>query len=404
VVIPARGGSKGIPLKNLKPVAGRSLVARGVEAALYAPSVTDVVVSSDHPDIRTEALGHGAQAIDRPAELAGDTATSESAVLHAMDWYATTFGTDPDVVVLLQCTSPFIDPQDLDAAVRTVLDGEADVCFSVAENHNFLWTTDPEGGVRAVGHSADFRPRRQDREPQFRETGAFYAMRADGFRARGHRFFGRLKLHVVPEEHATEIDTLEDLELVIALAARRSNGDEHAEHERIDVDALVTDFDGVHTDDHALVGEDGREYVSVSRGDGMGVARLRRTGLRQLILSTETNSVVGARGRKLGVEVIQAVENKAVRLAEWIAEHGLDPRRVAYVGNDVNDLGAMAAVGWPIAVADARPEVRRAARLVLANRGGHGAVREVCERILASQTRPDAVPAPAATERKVRSA
>lgn len=410
VVIPARGGSKGIPLKNLKPVAGRSLVARAVEAALRAPSVTDVVVSTDHADIAVEARRHGARVVQRPPHLSGDEASSESAVLHAMD----AAPQEPDVVVLLQCTSPFIDPADLDEAVVAVLAGGADVCFSVAENHNFLWTRGADGRVHAVGHSADHRPRRQDREPQYRETGAFYAMRAEGFRAGGHRFFGRIDLHVVPADHATEIDSLDDLELVVALASRgaangAADGAEFAEgafedHELIDVDALVTDFDGVHTDDHALVAQDGTEYVSVSRGDGMGVARLRRTGIRQLILSTERNPVVGARGTKLGVEVMQGVDDKASRLASWMQTHGLDPRRVAYVGNDVNDLGAMAAVGWPIAVADARPEARRAARIVLANRGGHGAVREVCERILAAQPEPIAIPASAEAQRKGRSA
>ncbi|GER23009.1 transferase [Zafaria cholistanensis] len=386
VVIPARGGSKGIPLKNLRPVAGRSLVARAVDAALCAPSVTDVVVSTDHPGIRAEALRCGAQAVDRPAELSGDLATSESAVLHALDAHRTQAGEDPEVVVLLQCTSPFIDPADLDAAVTEVLAGGADVCFSVAESHAFLWTVGPDGRVAAVGHDAAHRPRRQDREPQYRETGAFYALRTEGFRRHGHRFFGQLRLHVVPPEHSVEIDSPEDLDLVTALAARREEAAPGGAG--IDVDALVTDFDGVHTDDAVLLSEDGTEHVRVHRGDGMGVARLRRAGVPLLILSTEKNPVVAARGRKLGVEVLQGIDDKASRLAEWISARGLDPERVAFLGNDVNDVGAMATVGWPLAVADARPEARAAARLVLSAKGGHGAVREACERILAAQPQP----------------
>jgi len=385
VVIPARGGSKGIPFKNLKPVAGRSLVARAVEAARGATRVTDVVVSTDSADIRFEAERFGARVIERPDELSGDTATSESAVLHALE---NTTGT-PAVTVLMQCTSPFIDPADLDAAIDKVLDGGADVAFSVAENHNFLWARNDAGAVTAVGHSADFRPRRQDREPQYRETGAFYAMRTEGFLARRHRFFGALEFQVVPPEHAIEIDSLEDLEIVRAMDSR-------PEFTEVDVDALVMDFDGVHTDDHALVNFEGEEFVRVSRSDGMGVARLRRAGVPQLILSTETNPVVTARANKLGVDVVQDVSDKAAAVTGWITARGLDPERVAFVGNDVNDLPAMGRVGWPVAVADARPEVKAAARVVLQHNGGEGAVREICERVLAAQ--PAAQPAATAIQ------
>ncbi|WP_417220080.1 cytidylyltransferase domain-containing protein [Arthrobacter sp.] len=394
VVIPARGGSKGIPLKNLRPVGGRSLLARGVDAAWAAPSVTDVVVSTDHSQIRNEAHAHGARVIDRPAHLASDAATSESAVQHVLG----TLQSPPDVVVLLQCTSPFINPAHLEAAIRAVLDGQADVCFSVAEDHSFLWTA-PEGNVVAVGHDAASRPRRQDRAPQYRETGAFYAMRTDGFRTADHRFFGTLKFQVVPAADAPEVDSFDDLALVSAQALRREAGSPPVDDpvQGIDADALVTDFDGVHTNDLALLGQDGSEFVTVSRSDGMGIARLRRAGVPVLILSTETNTVVAARAAKLGVEVLHGVEDKAARLTAWMAERGLDPARVAYVGNDVNDVGAMDSVGWPIAVADARPEALAAARIVLHTPGGHGAVREVCERILASQNRPAASPLLATT-------
>ena len=159
----------------------------------------------------------------------------------------------------------------------------------------------------------------------------------------------------------------------------------------------MTDFDGVHTDDAAHVDAAGNESVRVLRGDGLGVARLRRAGVPVLILSTETDGVVSARARKLRVECLQAVEDKASALRAWMAERGLDPARVAYVGNDVNDLPALALVGWPVAVADARPEVLAAARVVLRSAGGHGAVREVTDRVLAA--RQDDGPAPAGVAR-----
>ncbi|MGO2050187.1 MAG: KdsC family phosphatase, partial [Microbacterium sp.] len=141
-------------------------------------------------------------------------------------------------------------------------------------------------------------------------------------------------------------------------------------------------FDGVHTDDTAFVDSNGHEFVRVSREDGMGVSRLRRAGIPMLILSTETNAVVGARGRKLQVPVLQAIDDKAAALAEWAAGEGIALGDIAYLGNDVNDLGAMGIVGWPVAVADAHPLVRAQARVVLARDGGDGAVRELIERVL----------------------
>lgn len=109
-----------------------------------------------------------------------------------------------------------------------------------------------------------------------------------------------------------------------------------------------------------------------------------------LILSTERNSVVAARAKKLGVEVLQGIDDKATALMAWLAEKGLDPQHVVYVGNDINDLPPMRAVGWPIAVADARPVVRRRARVVLQKCGGHGAIREVCDMLLERSETPTA--------------
>ncbi len=372
-------------MKNLQRVGGQTLLARAIVAAQAARLVTDVVVSTDHLRIRQEARRFGATVVDRPEELSGSVASSESALLHALDTIPTRDGSpaDPDVTILLQCTSPFIDSHDLDTAVERVLSGAEDAVFSAAANHSFLWA-EHDGAATAVGHDAGHRPRRQDREPQYRETGAFYVMRTSGLRTHQHRFFGRIGLAQVPEETAIEIDSPTDLDMARAMDQGRGSD------WPIAVDALVTDFDGVHTDDQALIDADGTEHVRVSRRDGMGVARLRTAGVPQLILSTEANPVVTARATKLRIEVRQNLDDKASALQAWLAGRRLDPARAAFVGNDVNDLAAMRSVGWPIAVADAHPDVLAAARVVLTASGGNGAVREACERVLAA--RPAAVP------------
>ncbi|MDJ1114090.1 acylneuraminate cytidylyltransferase [Microbacterium dauci] len=372
-VIPARGGSKGVPRKNVRRVGGVPLIARAVQAASAAASVDLVVVSTDDADIAAAATAAGARIVTRPADLAGDTASSESALLHALERLDAD-GISPEVLVFLQATSPFIPSEGIDEAVDAVR-GEYDSAFSAVETYGFLWQRGAETAT-GINHEASHRPRRQDREPHYLETGAFYAMDAAGFRRAGHRFFGRTAIIEVPERTAIEIDDKHQLKLARALAPLVSPA------EKIDVDAVVTDFDGVHTDDTARVDVDGRESVRVSRSDGMGVSLLRRAGVPVFILSSETNPVVRARAEKLQVPVVHGVADKATVLREWAEREGVALERIAYLGNDVNDLPAFALVGWPIATADAHPTVRAAARVVLGRRGGDGAVRELADRVL----------------------
>ena len=372
-VIPARGGSKGVPRKNLLPVGGVPLVVRTVSAARAAIGVDQVVVSTDDDEIAAVAEAAGATVIRRPAELSGDGASSESALLHALD----ELGPDVEVLVFLQPTSPFIDPVALGSAIERVRGGEQDVVFSAFETYAFLWSADGLG----VNHDAAIRPRRQDREPHFQETGAFYVLNAAGFRAAGHRFFGRVGIAITGEQSAIEIDSIEQLELAQAILPLVDRPGE------IDVDAVVTDFDGVHTDDTASITADGDERVTVSRGDGLGVRLLREAGIPVLILSTEKHKVVAARAAKLRVDVLHGVEDKGAALAEWAASKGIPLERIAYVGNDINDLACLGMVGWPIAVPGSHESVLSVARVVLSHRGGAGAVRELAERVLRARTR-----------------
>ncbi|WP_220038083.1 cytidylyltransferase domain-containing protein [Curtobacterium sp. MCBD17_032] len=138
-VIPARAGSKGIPGKNLREVAGRSLVARSVAVARAARTVDAVIVSTDGDAIAGEAVAAGARVVRRPVDLAGDEASSESALLHALDAFTTEPDTGtPEVLVFLQATSPFTDPVDIDRAVERVLTGAADAVLAAAPSHAFL--------------------------------------------------------------------------------------------------------------------------------------------------------------------------------------------------------------------------------------------------------------------------
>ena len=375
-VIPARGGSKGVSGKNLASVGGVPLVARAVHAARAARLVQRVVVSTDDPLIAEIARDAGAEIVSRPPGLSGDTASSESAVLHALD----VLDIKAAVALLIQCTSPFLTSADIDAVALPVLAGDADSAFTAARTHGFLWRPDGTG----VNHAVSPRMRRQDRPVELLETGGAYAMRLETLRQTGHRFSGRVLPVEVDPARTLEIDDPADLERARLLAA---HFDSHPDLTVADVDAVVLDFDGTLTDDRVSVDQDGRETVTVHRGDGLGIAALRRAGIDVVILSSERNPVVAARARKLKIPALTGIEHKGEALTQWCAEQGHDLKRTAFVGNDVNDLPCFDIVGWPIAVADAHHSVRARARIVTTARGGHGAVREVASQLLGEDIR-----------------
>jgi N-acylneuraminate cytidylyltransferase len=139
------------------------------------------------------------------------------------------------------------------------------------------------------------------------------------------------------------------------------------------------------TDDRVWVDQDGHESVVANRRDGLGISMLHKAGIPMVVLSTESNPVVTARCQKLNLPVIQGLTDKGAALKRLIQERQLDSAHVIYLGNDVNDLSCFPLVGFTVVVADAHPDVIPLADLVLAHPGGHGAVRELCDRILNNQ-------------------
>ena len=150
----------------------------------------------------------------------------------------------------------------------------------------------------------------------------------------------------------------------------------------LSVDLVILDFDGVLTDNRVYVFQDGREAVACHRGDGWGIQLLRAAQIELLILSTETNPVVSERAKKMNVDCLQGCQDKCKAVAQLIADRGLDPDRIVYVGNDTNDVQAMELVGHRVAPADAHVAVRSMATLVTVARGGEGVVRELADIIL----------------------
>jgi N-acylneuraminate cytidylyltransferase len=340
--------------------------------------VDDVYVTSDSEEILAVAEQYGAQGIKRPEALANGTASSESALIHAVEWMDLAGQERPDVIVFLQCTSPFTSSDDIDR-VHAALQGDVQAAFSVVEDHGFIWVEDEAGYAAGVTHDHRLpRQRRQDMKARYRETGAIYAMKTEAFLKTGTRFCGPSRLVVCPAP-PFEIDTEDDWKLAEAVASNYGPDSLGNNSARKPIRALVTDFDGVHTDDLMIQFVDGSEGVTCSRSDGMGIEMLRERGLALLILSKEQNKVVTARARKLKMEVQHHILNKLAALDQWRIEKLLDWSEICYVGNDINDLECMRRCGLSAAPQDAHPLAKSAATLHLSKPGGRGALRELSE-------------------------
>ena len=377
-IIPARGGSKGIPRKNVRLLAGKPLLAYSIEHARQASSVTRVVVSTDDDEIAETARRYGAEVVCRPPEISGDEAASESALVHVLDVLRDEEAYEPDLVVFLQATSPLRRPDDVEQAIETLRRHRADSLFSACLVHGFVWRKEGEA-FRSLTYDYRHRRRRQDAPEDLIENGSIYLFKPEILRTTDNRLGGKITVYQMDPLDSWQIDEPGDFALMERLLAARPP----APPAGLDtITLLVLDFDGVLTDNRVLVNQDGIEAVFCHRGDGWGLARLREAGVEVFVLSTEKNPVVAARCRKLDLPYLHGCDDKVAAMHQLLGERGVAPEAAAFVGNDANDLGALGVVGWPVAVADAVPAVRAAARWVTRRPGGYGAVREVCDWIL----------------------
>lgn len=384
-IILARGGSKGIPNKNLVDFCGQPLLAWSILQALQANAVDQVYVSSDSDEILSIAADYGAIAVKRPDELSTDLSSSESALLHALEYISGTYPrTNLENIIFLQATSPLRVSKDIDNALNVFAKEKADSLFSDSILDDLcIWV---EKGNKLVGKTFDpeNRGRRQDRQPMFLENGSIYIFKSSLLRQTKNRLGGKICRYTMPYWKSHEIDTVDDLELCKYLFNNHLLGGWENKFRLFDksmISLMVYDFDGVMTDNCAIQLEDGSEGVYINRNDGWGVQSIKKMGIPQIILSSEKNSVVSLRGKKLGIEVIQGCLEKKTLLQGYCRDQGIDISNVLYIGNDVNDLEVMKIVGYPIAPSDAHPSVISIAKYVTKAKGGKGVVKEVSEYI-----------------------
>ena len=211
-IIPARGGSKGIPHKNICLVAGKPLLAYTIEHAKATPAIDRVVVSTDAPDIGAVATRYGAEVVWRPAAISGDSSSSESALLHALDELARWDGYRPDLVVMLQATSPIRQADDIQRAIDTLRAEGADSLFSACTLHGFVWRRDVAAGLSSVSYDYTSRQMRQDCPEDLLENGSIYVTRHDVLRATGNRLGGRIAVYRMDPLDSLQVDDPADLQ------------------------------------------------------------------------------------------------------------------------------------------------------------------------------------------------
>jgi YrbI family 3-deoxy-D-manno-octulosonate 8-phosphate phosphatase len=397
-LIPARGGSKSIPRKNIKLLAGFPLLAYSIAAAMQSALVSRTIVSTDDDEIACTGQSYGAEApFLRPADLAGDDTTDFPVFAQALHWLKEKEGYQPDIVVQLRPTSPIRPPECVDQALQILIEHpDAESVRGVipsGQNPYKMWRVDGQGRLAPLlslpGVEEPYNAPRQALPQSFWQTGHIDAIRLSTI-LKKNSLSGEviLPLYIDPR-YAIDIDTLRDWERAEWIISRGDLPMVHPGSSKRpfpqQVDLLVLDFDGVLTDDRVWVDQDGRESVAANRRDGMGITMLHKAGVPMVVLSTETNRVVAARCQKLNLPVIQGLSDKSTSLRRLIQERQLDPAHVVYLGNDVNDLPCFPLVGCAVVVADAHPDVIPQADVVLSHSGGRGAVRELCDRILINQ-------------------
>jgi len=379
--IPLRQGSKSIPLKNIKEIAGKPLAFWTIESALRCSSIDKVFVSTDS-DVIAEVIrgikNEKLSVIGRSGETATDTASTESALIEFAEKYP-----EYEHIVLIQATSPLLEAEDLDSAIESFNKGAYDSFLSVVRQKRFIWGND-KGRLHSVNYNYLKRPRRQEFDGFLVENGAFYIMTRSGLLEHTNRLFGKVGAYEMAEETYFELDEESDWVVIEKLLIKRKKRKIDGVLNKIKM--VVFDVDGVFTDGGVYVDENGNEQVKFSRIDGKGIELLRERGFYIAVISAEDSDIVRRRMEKLNIpEVHLGIKDKLKCLNKLVEKYTLQTTEVCFCGDDVQDIISMKAMGLSICPSNAVAEVKEISSYISEKTGGDGFVREVCDLLLSKR-------------------
>lgn len=371
--IPVRGGSKSIPLKNIKLFCGKPLVCWNIEALEKCVEVDRIVVATDSDEIEAivgKINYKKTKIYRRSKESASDTASTESVMLEYINAVQMS---DDEVFMLVQATSPLTQTEDFTGGLKMYSLGQYDSILTCVRNYRFFWN--PDG--TSMNYDYRNRPRRQNFDGMLMENGAFYINSVKNVVESGNRLSGKIGIYEMPEYTATEIDEPDDWIILEKLMYKHVLGKQQNTH---NIKLFITDVDGTLTDGGMYYSENGDELKKFNTRDGMGLQLLQKQGVKVGIVTSENTQMVERRAAKLKVDYLRQGKRDGGKLAvvkEICDEMGISLQEVAYIGDDVNCKELLSSVGVAACPADAMDEIKAIPNiLIMQRKGGEGCVRE----------------------------
>lgn len=378
--IPVRGGSKSIPLKNIKPFCGKPLVCWNIEALEACHEVDEVIVATDSDDIwnTVESRNYKKTTLyRRSAENACDTASTESVMLEYIHY--ANLGND-NIFMLVQATSPLTETKHFTEALQMYANGEYDSIITCVRNYRFFWNEDGT----SMNYDYLNRPRRQNFNGMLMENGAFYINTVGNILSNGNRLGGKIGIYEMPEYTATEIDEPDDCVILENLIYRHVLCQNNELSSKIKL--FLCDVDGTLTDGGMYYTDNGNELKKFNTRDGMGFKLLSDAGIKIGIITSEKTKIVENRAKKLNVDFLYQGYHEGGKLSiakDICKKLGITLNDVAYIGDDVNCIKLLEAVGVKACPSDACSQVKNIPSIhVMKLSGGTGCVREFIDQLL----------------------
>ena len=374
--IPARGGSKSIPGKNIKDFCGRPLIYWNLFALEKSELIDEVVVATDSEKIFKKVKEFNFSKVKlykRSSENAQDHSTSEAIMLEYIN-YAKLSSTD--TFMLVQATSPFTRTEDFNNGLNLM--STYDTVFSCAKIKRFIWNKDGN----PLNYDHNNRPRRQDFDGTFMENGAFCISSVSDIIYHNNRISGNIGICEMPEYTFVEIDEVEDWIMAEQLFLKHHSSEYKTNFNKIKL--LLSDVDGVLTDAGMYYTEDGDEFKKFCTYDGMGFQLLQKTGIKVGILTTEDRNLNKRRAKKLGLDFdFHGAKDKLKIVKDLCIKENITIDEVAYIGDDINCFSLLSHVGIAACPNNAVDKIKAIPNIIQLNKnGGEGVVREFVELIL----------------------